>query len=139
MEPNPLISQEINEFDYNDPSSNPNYKNEIQILYNEIFGSLSNSKYIVNNDNKITENDLISELQRRVPKGKQLNVTLFKQLFQDLDKYNDKIDISDFTKNYIKSHEELKINLENLKKMYEKDNELLVDLKDKKINLEMKN
>ena len=132
MEPNPLISQEINEFDYNDPSSNPNYKNEIQILYNEIFGSLSNSKYIVNNDNKITENDLISELQRRVPKGKQLNVTLFKQLFQDLDKYNDKIDISDFTKNYIKSHEELKINLENLKKMYEKDNELLVDLKDKK-------
>ena len=74
------------------------------------------------------------ELQGHVPKGKQLNVTLFKQLFfKDLDKYNnDKIDISNFTKNYIKSHEELKINLENLKKIYEKGVELLNDLKDKK-------
>ena len=132
MEPNPLISQEINDFDYNDPSSNPNYKKEIEILYNEIFSSLSKSKFA--NENKITENDLISDLQSRVPKGKILNVTLFKQLFQDLDKVNNIIDLSDFTKKYIQSHEELKINLETFKKMYEKDKELLSDLEEKKNN-----
>ena len=130
MEPNPLISQEINDFDYNDPSSNPNYKKEIEILYNEIFSSLSKSKFA--NENKITENDLISDLQSRVPKGKTLNVTLFKQLFQDLDKENNKIDLSDFTKKYIQSHEELKLSLETFKKMYEKDKELLNDLEEKK-------
>jgi len=133
MEPNPLISQEINEFDYNDPSSNPNYKKEIETLYNEIFSSLSKSKFI-NPKNKISQNNLISELQNRVPKGKTLNVTLFKQLFQDLEKFdnNNSIDISEFTKKYIRAREELKLNLETIKKLYEKDKELLLDLEDKK-------
>ena len=133
MEPNPLISQEINEFDYNDPSSNPNYKKEIETLYNEISSSLSKSKYTKPN-NKISQNDLISELQNRVPKGKTLNVTLFKQLFQDLEKFdnNNSIDISEFTKKYIRAREELKLNLETFKKSYEKDKELLLDLEEKK-------
>ena len=131
VQPSPLINQEINAYDYNEPVSNPNYQQEINTLFLEISSKLNS--IVHSRTGKISENQLLSYLQSQIPQGKQLNVSLFKQLLRDLDVSDDmKIDIKDFTKLYIKNREELKLNLESLKLGYDKEKILKEDLEAKK-------
>ena len=131
VQPSPLINQEINAYDYNEPVSNPNYQQEINTLFLEISSKLNSIDH--SRTGKISENQLLSYLQSQIPQGKQLNVSLFKQLLRDLDVSDDmKIDIKDFTKLYIKNREELKLNLESLKLGYDKEKILKEDLEAKK-------
>jgi hypothetical protein len=130
MQPSPLLNQEINAYDYNEPVSNPYYQQEINTLYQEISKKLSTIDH--SGTGKVSENDLFTYLQSQIPKGKMFNATLFKKLLTDIDISDDlKIDINDFTKNYIKNREELKLSLESLKKGYDKEKVLKEDLSGK--------
>ena len=127
MQPSPLLNQEINAYDYNEPVSNPYYQQEINTLYSEISKKLSTIDH--SGTGKVSENDLFTYLQSQIPKGKMFNATLFKKLLTDIDITDDmKIDINDFTKTYIKNREELKLSLESLKRGYDKEKVLKEDL-----------
>lgn len=129
MYPSPMASQEIKGFDYNEPNSNANYQQEINQLYNKILASLK--PLDKNNSGKVNENDLLMHLKSLVPAGKVFDQTLFKNLFHDLDRTDNLIDISEFTKKYIQVHEELKFTLEGEKNEHAKDKTILNELQTK--------
>ena len=116
MQINPLLSNnEISGFDINDESKNEKYSNEIGILFNEIIGDLQ--KADVTGTGRVSEEELLQYLQSKLPPNKQLNLSLFKQLLQDIDHNIDmNIDLNEFCRKYIQAHEELKLNFETLKK-----------------------
>ena len=126
----PLLSNEISGFDINDEAKNENYTKELKVLYDEITEDLKKlDKY---NTGKVSENALLNYLQSKLPPKKQLNVSLFQQLFQDLDREDDsEIDLDDFTKKYIQAHEELKLNFDTLKKGFDKERSLRGELEKK--------
>lgn len=126
---NTMMSQEIKAFDYNEPNSNANYQQEISKLYNQIVTPILSVEGAKNG--KINENSLLQYLKARVPQGKMFDMNLFKTLFNDLDRTDNMIDISEFAKKYIQAHEELKFNLEGAKHEHEKDKEILNDLQSK--------
>ena len=48
---------------------------------------------------RVSEEELLEYLQKKIPQNKQLNVTLFKQLLQDIDRnMTMNIDLNDFCK-----------------------------------------
>jgi Ca2+-binding EF-hand superfamily protein len=112
MQINPLLSNnEISGFDINDESKNEKYSNEIGILFNEIIGDLQ--KADVTGTGKVSEEELLQYLQSKLPPNKQLNLSLFKQLLQDIDHNIDmNIDLNGFCRKFIQAHEELKLNFE---------------------------
>jgi len=126
----PLLSNEISGFDINDEAKNENYTKELKVLYDEITEDLKKlDKY---NTGKVSENALLNYLQSKLPPKRQLNVSLFQQLFQDLDREDDsEIDLDDFTKKYIQAHEELKLNFDTLKKGFDKERSLRGELEKK--------
>ncbi len=126
----PLLSNEISGFDINDEEKNKNYSNELQVLYNEIREDLN--KLDSYNTGKVSENGLLNYLQSKLPPKRKLNVSLFQQLFQDIEREDDsEIDLDDFTKKYIQAHEELKLNFDTLKKGFDKERTLKGDLEQK--------
>ena len=126
----PLLSNEISGFDINDEEKNKNYSNELQVLYNEIREDLN--KLDSYNNGKVSENGLLNYLQSKLPPKRKLNVSLFQQLFQDIEREDDsEIDLDDFTKKYIQAHEELKLNFDTLKKGFEKERTLKGELEQK--------
>ena len=126
----PLLSNEISGFDINDEEKNKNYSNELQVLYNEIREDLN--KLDSYNTGKVSENGLLNYLQSKLPPKNNLNVSLFQQLFQDIEREDDsEIDLDDFTKKYIQAHEELKLNFDTLKKGFDKERSLKGELEQK--------
>ena len=126
----PLLSNEISGFDINDEAKNENYTKELKVLYDEITEDLK--KLDNYNTGKVSENALLNYLQSKLPPKRQLNVSLFQQLFQDLDREDDsEIDLDDFTKKYIQAHEELKLNFDTLKKGFDKERSLRGELEKK--------
>ena len=129
VQQSPLLSNEISGFDI-DEEKNKNYSNELQVLYNEIRQDLNNLDSY--NTGKVSENGLLNYLQSKLPPKRKLNVSLFQQLFQDIDREDDsEIDLDDFTKKYIQAHEELKLNFDTLKKGFDKEKALRVELEQK--------
>ena len=126
----PLLSNEISGYDINDEEKNKNYSNELQVLYNEIREDLNNLDSY--NTGKVSENGLLNYLQSKLPPKRQLNVSLFQQLFQDIEREDDsEIDLDEFTKKYIQAHEELKLNFDTLKKGFEKERTIRGELEQK--------
>ena len=130
MQTNPLLSNEVSGLDVNDEAKNENYAKELNILYNEISQDLQ--KADITGMGRVSEEELLEYLQKKIPQNKQLNVTLFKQLLQDIDRNMDmNIDLNDFCKKYIQAHEELKLNFETLKKGFDKEKSLKNELESK--------
>jgi hypothetical protein len=130
MQLSPLLSNEISGLDINDESKNENYSREIGVLFNEIITDLQ--KADISGTGRVSEEELLEYLQSKLPPNKQLNISLFKQLLQDIDRNIDmNIDLNDFCKKYIQAHEELKLNFETLKKGFDKENSLKNELESK--------
>ena len=126
----PLLSNEISGFDINDEAKNDNYSKELKVLYDEIREDLR--KIDPNNIGKVSENNLLNYLQSKIPQNRKLNVSLFQQLFQDLEREEDaEIDLDDFTREYIRAREELKLNFDTLKKGFDKERNLRGELEQK--------
>ena len=120
MQENPLLSSEVSGYDIQDEIKNEKYEKELNTLFNEIKEDLS--KMDVYNSGYTTEEELLNFLQNKLPPGKQLNISLFQQLLQDISKNIDNnLDINEFCKKYIQAHEELKLNFETLKKGLDKE------------------
>ena len=130
MQLSPLLSNEISGLDINDESKNENYSREIGVLFNEIFTDLQ--KADISGTGRVSDEELLEYLQSKLPPNKQLNISLFKQLLQDIDRNIDmNIDLNDFCKKYIQAHEELKLNFETLKKGFDKEKSLKNELESK--------
>ena len=126
----PLLSNEISGFDINDEAKNENYSKELNILYNEIREDL---RALDSTDSgKVSANSLLNYLQSKIPPKRNLNVSLFQNLFEDLDRdENSNIDLDDFVKKYIQAHEELKLNFDTLKKGFDKERKIKDGLEEK--------
>jgi hypothetical protein len=134
----PLLSNEISGIDINDEAKNENYSKELNILYNEIREDLSNIDST--GLGKVSENNLLNYLQSKIPPKRNLNVGLFQQLFQDLEREDDaEIDLDDFTREYIRAREELKLNFDTLKKGFDKERNLRGELEQKLQNTKQEN
>ena len=130
MQVSPLLNNEISGFDVNDEAHNANYTKELSDLFNEIIDDLQ--KADVSGTGRVTEEELLDYLQKKLPPNKQLNINLFKQLLQDVDRNIEmNIDLNDFCKKYIQAHEELKLNFETLKKGFDKEKSLKTELESK--------
>jgi hypothetical protein len=130
MDTSQALSQQINMYDYNDPNSNANYSKEITELFQKIYSDLQRED--IHNTGKLTENQLLNHLRSRLTPGKEFKEKLFQSLFQDLERNNDStIDISEFARKYIQTHEQLRLMLENVKMELEKDKILKSELPSK--------
>ena len=130
MQENPLLSSEVSGYDIHDEARNQKYEKEINTLFNEIKEDLN--KMDVYNSGYISEEELLNFLQNKMPRGTQLNIQLFQQLLQNIEKNIDNtFEINEFCKKYIQAHEELKLNFEVLKKGLDKE-------RNEKINIEAK-
>jgi len=126
----PLLSNEISGFDINDEAKNENYSKELNILYNEIREDLRNLD--TTDSGKVSANSLLNYLQSKIPPKRNLNVSLFQNLFEDLERdENSDIDLDDFVKKYIQAHEELKLNFDTLKKGFDKERKIKDGLEEK--------
>jgi len=126
----PLLSNEISGFDINDEAKNENYSKELNVLYNEIREDL---RALDSTDSgKVSANSLLNYLQSKIPPKRNLNVSLFQNLFEDLERdENSNIDLDDFVKKYIQAHEELKLNFDTLKKGFDKERKIKDGLEEK--------
>ena len=126
----PLLSNEISGFDINDEAKNDNYSKELKVLYDEIREDLK--KIDPYNKGKVSENNLLNYLQSKLPPKRKLNVSLFQQLFQEIEREEDaEIDLDEFTREYIRAREELKLNFDTLKKGFDKERALRGELEQK--------
>ena len=126
----PLLSNEISGFDINDEAKNDNYSKELKVLYDEIREDLK--KIDPYNKGKVSENNLLNYLQSKLPPKRKLNVSLFQQLFQEIEREEDAlIDLDEFTREYIRAREELKLNFDTLKKGFDKERALRGELEQK--------
>ena len=130
MQESPLLINEISGLENIDEQNDEFYSKEIETLFSEIIQDLENlDKTGING---VSKNELLEYLQSKLPKNKRLNVPLFKQLLQNIDSnIGMNIDLNDFCKKYIQTHEELKLNLETLKKGLDKEIKLKNELESK--------
>ncbi len=118
IQENPLINEE------------KEYNIYLETLFNEIIQDLK--KIDKTGKGSVSEDTLLEYLQSRLPSYKQLNIPLFKQLLQNINRNIDKnIDLIDFCKKYIQAHEELKLNLDTSKKGFAKEKNLKKELESK--------
>lgn len=130
MKENPLLSSEVSGYDIHDEVKNQKIEKEMNTLFNEIKQDLN--KMDVYNSGYTSQEELLNFLQNKLPPGKQLNISLFQALLQDIEKNIDNnFEINEFCKKYIQAYEELKLNYETLKKGLEKE-------RNEKINIESK-
>ena len=120
MKVNPLLSNEISVSDQIDEIHNENYSKELKLLYDEIIEDLQ--KADTTGTGRVSEEELLDFLQKKLPPQRQLNIPLFKRFLQNVDQNIDtNIDLNEFCKKYIQAHEELKLNFETLKKGFDKE------------------
>ena len=130
MKINPLLSNDITVSDQNDENHNEKYSKELKVLYDEIMDDLQ--KADPTGTGKISEDELLDFLQKKLPPQRQLNIPLFKRFLQNVDQNIDaNIDLNEFCKKYIQAHEELKLNFETLKKGFDKEKNLKNELQEK--------
>ena len=130
MNINPLLSNELSVSDQLDEAHNENYSKELKVLYDEIMEDLQ--KADTTGTGKVTEEELLDFLQKKLPPQRQLNIPLFKRFLQNVDQNIDSnIDLNEFCKKYIQAHEELKLNFETLKRGFDKEKNLKNGLQEK--------
>ena len=130
MKINPLLSNDITVSDQNDENHNEKYSKELKVLYDEIMDDLQKADQT--GTGKISEDELLDFLQKKLPPQRQLNIPLFKRFLQNVDQNIDaNIDLNEFCKKYIQAHEELKLNFETLKKGFDKEKNLKNELQEK--------
>ena len=130
MKINPLLSNEISLSDQIDEAHNENYSKELKVLYDEIMEDLQ--KADTTGTGKVSEEELLDFLQKKLPPQRQLNIPLFKRFLQNVDQNMEaNIDLNEFCKKYIQAHEELKLNFETLKRGFDKEKNLKNGLQEK--------
>ena len=130
MKINPLLSNEISVSDQLDEAHNENYSKELKVLYDEIMEDLQ--KADTTGTGKVSEEELLDFLQKKLPPQRQLNISLFKRFLQNVDQNMEaNIDLNEFCKKYIQAHEELKLNFETLKRGFDKEKNLKNGLQEK--------
>ena len=130
MKINPLLSNEISVSDQLDEAHNENYSKELKVLYDEIMEDLQ--KADITGTGKVSEEELLDFLQKKLPPQRQLNIPLFKRFLQNVDQNMEaNIDLNEFCKKYIQAHEELKLNFETLKRGFDKEKNLKNGLQEK--------
>ena len=130
MKINPLLSNEISLSEQIDEVHNEKYSKELKVLYDEIMDDLQ--KADKTGTGKISEEDLLDFLQKKLPPQRQLNIPLFKRFLQNVDQNLDtNIDLIEFCKKYIQAHEELKLNFETLKRGFDKEKNIKNELQEK--------
>ena len=130
MNINPLLSNEISVSDQIDEAHNENYSKELKVLYDEIMEDLQ--KADTTGTGKVSEEELLDFLQKKLPPQRQLNIPLFKRFLQNVDQNMEaNIDLNEFCKKYIQAHEELKLNFETLKRGFDKEKNLKNGLQEK--------
>ena len=130
MKLNPLLSNEISVSDQIDEIHNENYSKELKVLYDEIMEDLQ--KADTTGTGKVSEEELLDFLQKKLPPQRQLNIPLFKRFLQNVDQNMEaNIDLNEFCKKYIQAHEELKLNFETLKRGFDKEKNLKNGLQEK--------
>jgi len=130
MKINPLLSNEISVSDQLDEAHNENYSKELKVLYDEIMEDLQ--KADSTGTGKVSEEELLDFLQKKLPPQRQLNIPLFKRFLQNVDQNMEaNIDLNEFCKKYIQAHEELKLNFETLKRGFDKEKNLKNGLQEK--------
>ena len=130
MKINPLLSNEISVSDQLDEAHNENYSKELKVLYDEIMEDLQ--KADTTGTGKVSEEELLDFLQKKLPPQRQLNIPLFKRFLQNVDQNMEaNIDLNEFCKKYIQAHEELKLNFETLKRGFDKEKNLKNGLQEK--------
>ena len=130
MKINPLLSNEISISDQIDEAHNENYSKELKVLYDEIMEDLQ--KADTTGTGKVSEEELLDFLQKKLPPQRQLNIPLFKRFLQNVDQNMEaNIDLNEFCKKYIQAHEELKLNFETLKRGFDKEKNLKNGLQEK--------
>ena len=130
MKINPLLSNEISVSDQIDEAHNENYSKELKVLYDEIMEDLQ--KADTTGTGKVSEEELLDFLQKKLPPQRQLNIPLFKRFLQNVDQNMEaNIDLNEFCKKYIQAHEELKLNFETLKRGFDKEKNLKNGLQEK--------
>ena len=130
MKINPLLSNEISVSDQIDEAHNEKYSKELKVLYDEIMEDLK--KADKTGLGRVSEEELLDFLQKKLPPQRQLNIPLFKRFLQNVDQnMESNIDLNEFCKKYIQAHEELKLNFETLKKGFDKEKNLKNGLQEK--------
>ena len=130
MKINPLLSNEISVSNQLDEAHNENYSKELKVLYDEIMEDLQ--KADTTGTGKVSEEELLDFLQKKLPPQRQLNIPLFKRFLQNVDQNMEaNIDLNEFCKKYIQAHEELKLNFETLKRGFDKEKNLKNGLQEK--------
>ena len=130
MKINPLLSNEISVSDQLDEAHNENYSKELKVLYDEIMEDLQ--KADTTGTGKVSEEELLDFLQKKLPPQRQLNIPLFKRFLQNVDQNMEaNVDLNEFCKKYIQAHEELKLNFETLKRGFDKEKNLKNGLQEK--------
>ena len=130
MKINPLLSNEISVSDQIDEAHNEKYSKELKVLYDEIMEDLK--KADKTGLGRVSEEELLDFLQKKLPPQRQLNIPLFKRFLQNVDQNIDSnIDLNEFCKKYIQAHEELKLNFETLKRGFDKEKNLKNGLQEK--------
>ena len=130
MKINPLLSNEISVSEQIDEAHNEKYSKELKVLYDEIMEDLK--KADKTGLGRVSEEELLDFLQKKLPPQRQLNIPLFKRFLQNVDQNIDSnIDLNEFCKKYIQAHEELKLNFETLKRGFDKEKNLKNGLQEK--------
>ena len=130
MKINPLLSNEISVSDQIDEAHNEKYSKELKVLYDEIMEDLK--KADKTGLGRVSEEELLDFLQKKLPPQRQLNIPLFKRFLQNVDQNIDSnIDLNELCKKYIQAHEELKLNFETLKRGFDKEKNLKNGLQEK--------
>lgn len=127
---------QINNADFGESSSNTKYKQEIEKLSEQITSTIK--KIDKNGNGLVSKDELLTFLQTSVGPGKPLDMIMFQKFFAEVDINNDgQIDIKEFSNQYIRNTELLKMNLENQKNELETEKVRKVEYERKK--LESKN
>ena len=130
MKINPLLSNEISVSEQIDEAHNEKYSKELKVLYDEIMEDLK--KADKTGLGRVSEEELLDFLQKKLPPQRQLNIPLFKRFLQNVDQNIDSnIDLNEFCKKYIQAHEELKLNFETLKRGFDKEKNVKNGLQEK--------
>ena len=104
--------------------------NNSEILFNKLMQDLK--KIDKTGKGWVSEDKLLRYLQSRLPSNKKLNIILFKQLLENIGRDRDKyLDLKAICKKYIETHEEIILNLDTLKKCYDKEKNLKKELESK--------
>ena len=124
-----FLSKEVSTVEANQ-SMESVFNNELSVLYNRILHDLTLAD--PSGMGQMQESDLIDYLSRRIIGKKKLNVGLIRQLFESINhNENGTVELTEFVKEYILAHEDLKLNYETLTKGLNKEIKHQREIKEK--------